>query len=177
MYKTKYTVITAIILLFVFACVYVALGKGTAAKELRSGIKQSLEEDFKIKESLGQIFLVKKDGEIKEASSNVTVEGLYSPATGEKCFETFAGEPVMTVNAVKFAGVYAVSDGIIEDAGETRISLRHSDGKKSVYTGVRATVQKGDSVKKGDSIGYAEGKISYRLYSSCIAVDPQQYFN
>ena len=167
MYKTKYTVITAIILLFVFACVYVALGKGTAAKELRSGIKQSL----------GQIFLVKKDGETKEASSNVTVEGLYSPATGEKCFETFAGEPVMTVNAVKFAGVYAVSDGIIEDAGETRISLRHSDGKKSVYTGVRATVQKGDSVKKGDSIGYAEGKISYRLYSSCIAVDPQQYFN
>lgn len=158
------------------ACVYISFGKGAAAKELRGGIKQSLDEDFKIKESLGQIFLVKSGDETTEASSNVTVEGLYMPAVGEKCYETFAGEPVMTVDAVKFAGVYAVSDGIIEDADETRISLRHSDGKKSVYTGAFATVKKGDKVVKGDSIGYAEGKISYRLYSSCVAVDPKEYF-
>lgn len=175
MYKTKYTVITAIVLLFVMFFTYAAFGKGS--EELRKGIKQSLDEDFKIKESLGQIFLVKNGTDTKEASSSVTVDGLYCPALGEKSFEAFAGEPSMTVNSCKFAGVYAVSDGTVEAADENRISLRHSDGIKSVYTGVCASVKKGDSVKRGESVGYAQGKITYRLYSSCTALDPQDYFN
>ena len=176
MYKTKYTVIAAAVILAVVFSLYIAFGRGTAAKELRNGIGHSLDEDFKIKESLGQIFLVKNGNETTEASSNVTVDGFYPPAVGKKSYETFAGEPVMTVNAVKFAGVYAVCDGQIEDADEKRISLRHSDGKKSIYIGVCATVKKGDTVRRGEPIGYAWGKINYRIYSACVAVDPKQYF-
>ena len=54
----KRTAAIAVILLILFAALYIAFGKGVAAQRLRQGISMSLEEDFKIKESLGQVFLV-----------------------------------------------------------------------------------------------------------------------
>lgn len=172
----KRTAAIAVILLILFAALYIAFGKGVEAQRLRQGISMSLEEDFKIKESLGQVFLVQgEEGSQEVNSGNVSVTGLIRPADGYIHEVSAANEAYLEVECGRFNGVYAVADGKVESCENGRITLRHSDGKLSVYSGCGSLTGQGKQVKQGDVIGYVDGLLTYRLYENCVALNPMDY--
>ena len=173
---TKRTAAIAVILLLLFAALYIAFGKGTAAQRLRQEISMSIEEDFKIKESLGQVFLVQGEETSQEVNgSNVTVTGLIRPADGYLHKVDAVTETYLEIECDRFNGVYAVADGQIESCDGNRITLRHNDGKLSVYTGCGSLTGEGKQVRQGDVIGYVDGLLTYRLYENCVALNPMDY--
>lgn len=172
----KRTAVIAVLLLVLFAGLYIAFGKGIAAQRLRQGISMSLEEDFKIKESLGQVFFVQGEKDSQEVNGgNVSVTGLVRPADGYLHEVNAANEAYLEVECGRFNGVYAVAGGTIESCENGRITLRHSDGKLSVYSGCGSLTGQGKKVRQGEVIGYADGLLTYRLYENCVALNPMDY--
>ncbi len=172
---TKRALFIGIALLMIFSALFITFGNSDIARTLRSGIEMSLDEDFKIKESLGQLFLMQNDGDAISVSGNVTVSHLIMPVAGEVNADTDMGEYCLNIKCRKFAGVCAVADGIIERCEKEAVAIRHSDGKKSVYKGIGALCKEGQEVLQGDIIGYAKSNVCYKLYENCIALDPSLY--
>ena len=173
--QTKRTVIIGAILLSIMVAVVIVLFCNREI--LREGISLSLQEDFKIKESLGQVFLLSKEDNAQTVSLNVTVTSMSMPCEGEIALTEIFGEKAIIIDSMKYQSVYATEDGVIESCDDNKITLRHNDGKLSSYYGVGCLCSKGDRVTKGESIGYAKGEISYKLYENCVALDPLEYLS
>ncbi len=172
---SKRALIIGIAFLMICSALFITFGKSSIARTLREGIEMSLDEDFKIKESLGQVFLMQNDGDSVSVSGNVTVSHMIMPVKGEAETVTDMGEYCMNIKCKKFAGVCAVTDGTVEHCDGESISLRHRDGKKSVYKGVGALCKEGQDVLQGDIIGYAKTDVCFKLYENCISLDPSEY--
>lgn len=169
--------ISAFLIMCIFA-LFVIFSDNAGALKIKNAIVFSLEEDFKIKESLGQLFLVEQQEDSVSASTNVNVSAFISPsATGKINSKNVLGRPQIEIECEKYSSILATGDGTIETVKENKITLRHSDGKLSVYNNVSSLVKAGDTVKKGDSIGYALGNVEYKLYENCIALDPMEYIS
>ncbi|MBE7092782.1 MAG: M23 family metallopeptidase [Clostridiales bacterium] len=172
--------IIGITALFLIIClsIFVVFSENSAAKNIKGAINMSLEEDFKIKESLGQIFFVENEDDSVSASTSVTVSDLISPsATGKITQKLVLGQPQIIIECEKYSSILATGDGIIESVSSDRITLRHYDGKLSEYKNVGSVVKKGDKVKMGESIGYAKDAVEYKLYENLIAIDPLEYIS
>ena len=75
--------ISAFLIMCIFA-LFVIFSDNAGALKIKNAIVFSLEEDFKIKESLGQLFLVEQQEDSVSASTNVNVSAFISPsATGK----------------------------------------------------------------------------------------------
>lgn len=169
--------ISALLVMCIFA-LFVVFSDSSGAKKIKNAIMVSLEEDFKIKESLGQIFLVEKEEDSVSASTNITVSALISPsATGKITLEQVLGQPQINIECEKYSSILATGDGTIETVKDNKITLRHNDGKLSVYNNVSSLVKIGDRVKMGESIGYALGTVEFKLYENCIALDPMEFIS
>lgn len=172
----KRTIVIALFLLTAVFAVFVVFSSTKTAQALRDGVKMSLEEDFKIKESLGKVFFVQNKDDSQEVSGTVNVVRFAAPATG-RCESLNDGEPFFRYENGRYNGIYAVNDGIIESCENEKITIRHKDGKLSVYYGCTALVKKGSSVKKGEVIGYSGETMEYKLYQNCVALDPAIYID
>ncbi len=170
--QTKRTVIIGTILLSLIICILFI-----NREALKEGITVSLQEDFKIKESLGQVFFLEGETESQAVSSNITVSAMSMPCDGDITVTELYGEKAIIIDSIKYQSVYATADGIIEKSEDGKITLRHYDGKLSSYYGVGALCSTGDKVKKGESIGYAKGRVTYRLYDNCVSLDPLNYLS
>ena len=96
----------------------------------------------------------------------------------------------ITVSASKDEPVVATGDGVVEMVGYgslygNQVLINHGKGYKSFYGHLSKTaVASGDSVKKGDVIGYAgdagrlaEGiSLFYQVFYNRQPVDPEKYF-
>jgi hypothetical protein len=173
MLKRKIIIIACVFLFLTLIVFVVESGFGGKIKE---AMAYSIQEDFKIKESLGQIFLIEKNTESVNVSGTTAVTSLERPVDGVFCVNRSLGEPVYEFDCEKYVGIKATADGKIECAEDDRITLRHNDGKLSVYYNAVSYLRVGDTVKKGESIGYANGNLNYKLYENCIALDPGEYF-
>ncbi len=169
-FKKSYIFI-ALILIIIFV---ILLNNGAMLKE---GIKVSLQEDFKIKESLGQLFFLEKTQEDASVSGNVNVTSLAMPCNGVVSQGEILGDKCITISTDMFEGVYATADGVIENAGNNKISIRHYDGKLSSYYGATCLLKQGEKVAKGDVIGYSKGDLIFKLYENCTCIDPMEYIN
>lgn len=145
------------------------------SETLKKGIEISLQEDFKIKESLGQIFLIDNENKDITVSSLITVTSISLPCQGEIEQQEILGEKSIVVHCKKFESVCATADGVIESCENDKMTLRHNDGKLSYYYGAVCLLKKGDKVEKGESIGYAKGNVTYKLYENCVALNPMEY--
>lgn len=178
MYSTKITVATGILLLFITATVYIVFSKSSSAQEIRYGISQSIDEDFKIKESLGQVFFVKSEENAQQVSSNVTVQGKILPAEGEISYKVENGEKIAVFKCEKYSDVFAVESGNLEKSENGRVTVRHEDGSKSVYTGVHLIKKEGEKVCIGEKIGYAIKQVEFKAYGrGCKVIDVEEYFS
>lgn len=153
----------------------VLLGIGKTADGLRQGIAESLREDFRIKESLGQLFLMEREKPAAPASGQAEMTALIRPAQGETEAITVCGDPCWYITCGRFNAVCAVADGVIETVGEGRVTLRHTDGKLSVYQFVTPLCAAGQRVLAGETVGYVEETLCYRLLENCVALDPADY--
>lgn len=164
-------------MLMIIFCItaYVVFGKN--AEVLRKGIEISLEEDFKIKESLGKVFFLDKNDETQTVSSQVEITTMEIPCNVEFRQKEILGEKCIVFHCTKYESVNATADGVIEYCENSKISLRHSDGKLSTFYGVVCLLKQGDKVALGENIGYAEGEVTYKLYENCIALDPLEYLS
>lgn len=153
--------------------IYIVFDKN--AETLRNGIEISLQEDFKIKESLGQVFFLQKDEDAHTVSSNVAVTSMKIPCEGEISQKELFGEVCIVICCDEFASVCATENGVIESCGDGRITLRHDDGKLSTYFGAVCLLSKGQRVLKGENIGFAQSEITYKLYENCVALNPLDY--
>ncbi len=147
------------------------------SETVRNGVEISLQEDFKIKETLGQVFFLEKDEKDKAVSSNITVTSMSMPCKGEIFKTDVLGETCIIIYCDEFENICATADGVIENCENGKITLRHDDGKLSSYYGAVCLLRKGERVFKGDNIGYAKSEITYKLYENCIALDPLEYLN
>ncbi len=173
--QTKRTVIIGAVLLTAMLIVTAVLFYNREA--LSEAMAVSLQEDFKIKESLGQVFFLEETGRSETVSSSVTVTSMAMPCDGEITLTEILGEKSIIIDSMKYQSVYATQDGVIESCDNNKITLRHNDGKLSSYFGVGSLCSIGDKVEKGESIGYAKGEISYKLYENCIALDPLEFLS
>ena len=148
---------------------------GNNAEFFKNGIEISLQEDFKIKETLGQVFFIDKDKDDTTVSSSVEITSISLPCSGEIEQKEILGEKCIVIHSKKFESVCASNDGIIENAENDKITIRHNDGKLSHYYGAVCLLKKGDIVKKGESIGYAKGNVTFKLYENCVALNPMEY--
>ncbi len=175
MKKQKFIWIISLVILVFIVC-FVAFSENKSAVSVRKAISISLEEDFKIKESLGKVFFAAKDEDSVSASTMVDIISLGSP--GEECvLENILGEPCLKINSGKYSSVWATEDGVIESVSENRMTLRHYDGKLSEYKNVCAIKKEGEKVYKGDSIGYITGDAIYKLYENCKTLNPGDYIS
>lgn len=165
-----------LLVILILIAFFVAFSKSESAKKVRSAVEFSLEEDFKIKESLGKVFFVEKEQDSVNASTNITVSSLCLPS--DNCvLESSLGEPCLKIICNKYASVVATGDGVIESVSENRVTIRHYDGKLSEYKNVCAILKKGEKVNKGDSIGYSTGDTVYKLYENCKPLNPEDYIS
>lgn len=164
----------AVLLLLAAFAAYAVWGKGTLPQTIRQGVRSSLEEDFRIKESLGELFFAQKKQDSVATNAQTAIVSLLTPAQGEmRATEESTG----AVFACKrFSAVLATADGVIESVDDTRLTLRHADGKLSVYQNVGTLWQAGKNVKRGDTVGYATGEVIFRLYVGGVPLDPRPYF-
>ncbi len=172
----KRAIAIGVLMLIGFFVLYISFGKGAFATEFKKGIAFSLEEDFKIKESLGQVFFMDSSEDIA-ASGSVSITKLIAPADCEMRAEAVFGETVIVLDCNEFSELMAVADGVIEVCEKDRFTLRHNDGKLSVYSGATGLYRIGDRVKQGTVIGYTNGEAYYKLYENCIAVNPFEYMS
>ncbi len=149
---------------------------GTGIK-LKEAINYSLQEDFKIKESLGQIFLIEDEGESTSVSGDILVSSINKPVDAVYSVNRTYGEVQYVFECERYVSIKATADGKIEGADGEKVTLRHSDGKLSVYYNATCYLRQGDQVKKGECIGYANGNITYKLYDNCVALDAGEYFS
>jgi len=170
------TAIIGAILLIIMLTLYIIFGSGTGAQAIRNGITQSVEEDFKIKESLGQLFFAEGKADAKAVSGQIQIASLCMPVQCDYELNEAYGQKNVTFHCKRLSRIVAVCDGTVEACEENMLCLRHSDGKKSVYSGIGLLVKEGQSVSAGEIIGYAEGTLSYSLYESCVALNPLDYF-
>jgi len=168
--KKRYIVIALILL--VILTVIIKNGKN-----LKEGIEISLQEDFKIKESLGQVFFLEKQPESTAVSGEISVTSMILPCNGELTQKEILGEKCIVISSDMFEGVYATADGVIENAENSKITIRHYDGTLSSYYGATALVKKGESVKKGDTVGYSKGELIFKLFKNCVSIDPLEYMS
>ncbi len=166
----------ALLIILILVAFFVAFSKSESAKKVRGAISFSLEEDFKIKESLGKVFFIEENEDSVNASTNITISSFCLP--GENCVLDFSlGEPYLKILCSKYASVLATGDGVIESVTENRITIRHYDGKLSEYKNVCAILKKGEKVLQGDSIGYSLGESVYKLYENCKPLNPEDYIS
>lgn len=130
---------------------------------VKQAVRYSLAEDFRIKESLGKLFLVEKAGpEATTVASAAVAQAAYRKENGALVYACRQNE-----------AVYAVSGGTVETVSQTAVTLRHGDGALSRYSGVGALCRAGEQVERGDVIGYALGEVTYRKYLHCRPVEPE----
>ena len=161
--------------LVLMSALAILLGTGRTAGALRQGIAESLREDFRIKESLGQLFLMEHEKTSAQVSGEATVMTLKRPAEGTTEAITVCGDPCWYITCGRFNAVCAVADGVIETVGDGRLTLRHTDGKLSVYQFVSPLCAQGQRVYAGETVGYVEETLCYRLLENCVALDPADY--
>lgn len=165
-----------LLIIIILVAFFVAFSKSESAKKVRNAIEFSLEEDFKIKESLGKVFFAQKEEDSVSASTDITVSSLSLPS--ENCVLDFSlGEPYLKIVCSKYSSVVATGDGVIESVSQNRVTIRHYDGKLSEYKNVCAILKKGEKVNKGDSIGYSLGDSVYKLYENCEPLNPEDYIS
>lgn len=172
MFKKLMVFFSAVVL---FMGVFIVFFKN--AELLKNGIEISLQEDFKIKETLGQVFFLDNEKEDTPVSSSVEITSISLPCSGEIEQKEILGEKCIVIHSEKFESVNATNDGIIENIENDKITIRHNDGKLSHYYGTVCLMKKGDSVRKGESIGYAKGNVTFKLYENCVALDPMEYLS
>ena len=166
-------IVLVILLLIAF---FVVFSQNETAKKVRNAISFSLEEDFKIKESLGKVFFVEKEEDSVNVSANITVSTLSLPS--ENCsLDFYLGQPYLKIECSKYSSIVATGDGIIESISNNRVTIRHYDGKLSEYKNVCAILKTGEKVIKGDSIGYSIGNSTYKLYENCKTLNPEDYIS
>ena len=144
---------------------------------LKKGIEISLQEDFKIKETLGQVFFLDEEDKDTTVSSSVNITSMSMPCSGEFSLKEVLGEKCIVIYCDSFENVCATANGKIESNENDKVTIRHPDGKLSSYYGVTCLLKNGEAVKKGDTVGYTKGKIVYKLYENCVALDPLEYLN
>ena len=177
MYNSKITVISGAVILALIVLAAIVLGNGKGISLIKYGVAQSIEEDFKIKESLGKLFFAQKDDESVQASGSVTISSFTSPVkNGEFTLMETAGDKYLEIRVKRFSVLVASAEGYVEALDGDRAVVRHPDGKKSVYQGVKPLVRLGDKVEKGESLCYAvSDKVVFRLYEDMAALDPFEY--
>lgn len=174
MLKNKRAVGAIVLAFFVLCGCFFAFSPYKTAVKLREGVRLGIEDDFKIRESIGKVFLI--DAEVP-VSGGVSVESLILPVNADFKEQTVLGDKVICFETERLAPVFAVADGKIENITDEKITLRHNDGMLSVYNGAGCLLSKGATVKRGEHIAYSEGKITYKLYDNCVAVDPLLYIS
>ncbi len=174
--KNKTILGVATLILLCVLVLFVIFSDNHSAKKIKNAISVSLNEDFKIKESLGKVFFVEQEEDSVSASTSVTVTAFCSPSsTGTIQREVDSGQPMIKILCDKYSSIVATQDGVIESVSDNRITLRHYDGKLSEYKNVGSIVKKGEKVNMGDSIGYAKATVEYKLYKNLIPLDPTEY--
>ena len=173
----KQSILWAMLLfVLILLAFFIAFSKSDGAQNIRDAVEFSLEEDFKIKESLGKVFLVQNEEDSVSASTDITVSSFLKPSENYMLgFEL--GEPCLKIVCDKYASIQATGDGVVESVTKTRVTIRHYDGKLSEYKNVCALLKEGEKVLAGDSVGYSLGESSYKLYENCIALNPKEYIS
>jgi len=155
---------------------------------MRNGLKSALSSDLNIKKTLGDVFYIDSwSGTDTQVNSNATVDDLlYMPAIGTETSSNDNDEKSISIACTSYIGIYATTDGIIEDIvkptqGSTIILLRHSDNMLSVYNGCdQLYVKKGQKVNKKQLLctvaksdkGYV---LKYELLKDNVTLDPMDY--
>ncbi|MBR2860957.1 MAG: hypothetical protein IKB86_03875 [Clostridia bacterium] len=172
----KQIISIALVLLTAFIGLYVAFGSGEFAQNVKYAVEMSLEEDFKIKESLGQVFLAQKNQDSQQVSGSATVLTLKRPMEIEPELIDYLGDKALKFNCEKYAAVSSSGAGKIETVENNRITVRHYDGKLSIYSNVGSLVRAGDTVEQGECIGFAKEDVIFRLSENCVFLNPLDYF-
>ncbi len=173
-FKNKSFFIVFLLIILGFSTFILFNKKG---ETLKKGIEISLQEDFKIKETLGQVFFLDEEDKDTTVSSSVNITSMTMPCSGEFSLKEILGEKCIVIYCNAFESVCATADGKIESNENGKITIRHPDGKLSSYYGVTCLLKCGEPVKKGDTVGYAKGEMTYKLYENCVALDPLEYLN
>lgn len=162
----------AMVLLTVVFGAFVAFSNSKTASALRNGIQMSIEEDFKIKDSLGKIFFVDAQEESQAVSGNATVVSYFLPmdAVWEKNGEQIEFYPQ------NYQGVVAVKDGFIEEITDESVIIRHEDGSISKYLSCKPLCKENEQVSGGQTIGYASEKMVFCHFKDGKTVDLSGYF-
>lgn len=153
------------------------------AKQAAEHIEQALTMEIKLDESLGQLRFVQKlmpesalvffnlsgDSELQRPVRS-EISHPYSPA---QPWLMFASEPGAAVCAAADGVVSAVSE--LSD-GSFGVLIDHGDGLESVTASLaEASVQTGDKLVKGASIGTAGGALFFELRQGGEAADPGEW--
>lgn len=162
----------AIILITVVFGAFVAFSSSKTATALRNGIQLSLEEDFKIKDSLGKVFFVDAEDDSQAASSNAVVNSYILPmdATWEKIDKNIEFYPQ------GYQSVFAVLDGYIEEISDESVKIKHTNGSLSEYFACRPLCKVGQNVCAGETIGYANEKMVFCFSQNGENIDLSDYF-
>lgn len=169
-----YSRVIAFIMLFVTVGfgVFVAFSDSKTASALRNGIQLSIEEDFKIKDSLGKVFFVDANVNSQVVSGTATVNAYITPmdAAWEKTDKNVEFYPQ------GYQSVFAVLDGIVEEITYDSVKIKHNDGVISEYTFCKPLCKKGQSVSAGETIGYASETMTFSFYRNGEKIDLSGYF-
>lgn len=162
----------AMVLLTVVFGAFVAFSSNKTASALRNGIQMSIEEDFKIKDSLGKIFFVDAQEDSQAVSGNATVVSYFLPMDAEwkKSGEQIEFYPQ------NYQGVVAVKDGFIEEITNESVTIRHEDGSISKYLLCKPLCKQNERVSGGQTIGYASEKMVFCHIKDGNNVDLSGYF-
>lgn len=163
----------AMILLTVVFGAYVAFSDAKTATALRDGIQMSIEEDFKIKDSLGKVFFVEaQEEDSKQVSAGVTVNAFVKPidASWQKSGEAIEFYPQ------KYQSVCAIAKGEVLLAQGESIKIKHSDGTISTYLSCKPLCKVGETVFSGKTIGYASEKMTLMVEKDGKKIDLSAFF-
>lgn len=162
----------AMILITVVFGAFIAFSDSKTATALRNGIQLSLEEDFKIKDSLGKVFFVEEQSDSQAVSGNASVITYLLPmdAAWEK-----------TNSAIEFypqgyQSVFAVLDGCVEEITSDCVKIKHSNGSISEYVDCKPLCKIGQNISAGETIGYASEKMIFCFSQNGENIDLSGYF-
>ena len=152
------------------------------AKKAADGIEQALTMRIDLDESLGQLSFVRN---LMPESALVffNLSGdheLIQPVQGELTHAYSASQPWLMFDCRAGSEVCAVADGTVTavselSGGTIGVLIDHGSGLESVCAYLaEASVQPGDAVQRGQTIGISESSLYFELRESETAVDPAQ---
>ena len=152
------------------------------ARKAADGIEQALTMKIDLDESLGQLSFVRN---LMPESALVffNLSGDYEllqPVQGELTHAYTASQPWLMYDTEPGASVCAVADGTVSAVsqlsdGSYGVLIDHGEGRESVTAClVDATVQTGDKLVRGASIGSAGDCVYFELRQGGVSADPTE---